>query len=1020
MNLKMSNKNMIWIAVMLVVLSIAYAIPSPQSITGYALDSDGITQVLSGTYFSMNNTNNGYYIQGLTGRGPSSPGKYSVVIDGNPGDIIIVKAWNLSHSGNTSVVLAGSMYNVNTVLNMTRSNIAPVIVSTPATVVAEKTLYVYDVDAEDPFDILTFWLSEYPSGMAINASTGLIEWSTSNQDGGLNNVTVHVNDSQNLMDTQSFTINVTPVNDPPVITSTPILSAMQDVLYEYQVTALDLDNENNVDYDDDVLVYGLSTKPDGMTINSSTGLITWLPGNADAGNNSIVITVSDGEENDMQSFDIYVENVNDAPTITSSPVIEALANTLYTYQVVAVDIDTGDVLHYNLLESPEGMIINSSSGLIEWVPASSGTVDVIVVVSDGALSDEQNFTISVTSSNGAPTITSMPATVAVAGQEYTYTVLAVDPNDDEIVFSLITYPENMTINSSTGLISWIPSVSQEGVNSILVRASDGELYHHQSFSVTVSVLNTAPLITSVPLTNATQGADYFYDVIAYDADGDSLVYSLVTAPSGMTIGATSGLIRWMPTNSHVGNNSIIVAVSDEESNDTQSFSVYVYGVNDAPVITSVAPTLAVVDVYYTYQIAAYDIDNENNVDYDDNILAYSLTTFPAGMTINSSGYIVWLPRETHIGEHNIVVAVSDGSLTITQGFTIRVNAAPVSRSGGSGGSAALRTIPPLIEAYPSEEAYLEAIEKLLSGGQESIPVREEGIAVTEFQLSAKADIDELKLTVYKLSARPINISSPIGGYRSPGDDADESITEEKQVYQYLVIDKGEIDEQLIENTIIKFRISKEWIHEKQEKKENVVMMRFKGDIWQDLPTLFDYEEGDYMYYKAITPGFSLFAIVFKDSRMQADLERPTIASDSRIYASSPNTPYHIRGFFYASDNKSMLKQNTAIRFFNTDNNFTTESRTGGAKGSKGGSYSVLMQGRKGDIIYVEAEYGRWNSSFMLAGDGQVDFTTSISPTFIQRISSNLLIIFLFAVAVVLGTWIYYRKKLKKQIARSRM
>jgi hypothetical protein len=37
---------------------------------------------------------------------------------------------------------------------------------------------------------------------------------------------------------------------------------------------------------------------------------------------------------------------------------------------------------------------------------------------------------------------------------------------------------------------------------------------------------------------------YTYQVTATDPDGDQLTYSLVTAPGGMTINPSTGLIRW--------------------------------------------------------------------------------------------------------------------------------------------------------------------------------------------------------------------------------------------------------------------------------------------------------------------------------------------------------------------------------------------------------------------------------------------------------------------------------------------
>ena len=98
-----------------------------------------------------------------------------------------------------------------------------------------------------------------------------------------------------------------------------------------------------------------------------------------------------------------------------------------------------------------------------------------------------------------------------------------------------------------------------------------------SKSVDISVgdvnLNHAPVITSTAVTSATKDELYSYDVNATDSDGDTLIYSLTTNPSGMTINSSTGLISWTPTTS--GDYNVTVKVSDGELSDTQSFTVTV-------------------------------------------------------------------------------------------------------------------------------------------------------------------------------------------------------------------------------------------------------------------------------------------------------------------------------------------------------------------------------------------------------------------------------------------------------------
>lgn len=90
----------------------------------------------------------------------------------------------------------------------------------------------------------------------------------------------------------------------PKITSIPASFSGKE--FSYQVTAEDPDQ--------DPLVYSLSKAPEGMTIDSKTGLIKWAFTQKDAGTHPIEIEVSDPEgAGDIQRFDLPL-SFSSAPT----------------------------------------------------------------------------------------------------------------------------------------------------------------------------------------------------------------------------------------------------------------------------------------------------------------------------------------------------------------------------------------------------------------------------------------------------------------------------------------------------------------------------------------------------------------------------------------------------------------------------------------------------------------------------------------------------------------------------------
>lgn len=102
---------------------------------------------------------------------------------------------------------------------------------------------------------------------------------------------------------------------------------------------------------------------------------------------------------------ITPESENNAPNIISDPVTTATVGLNYTYNVEATDED-GDILNYYLIDNPpDGMSIDSTTGIISWNPSAAGTYDVVVEVSDGTLVDSQSFTLTVGTEEPPPTTT---------------------------------------------------------------------------------------------------------------------------------------------------------------------------------------------------------------------------------------------------------------------------------------------------------------------------------------------------------------------------------------------------------------------------------------------------------------------------------------------------------------------------------------------------------------------------------------------------------------------------------------
>ena len=115
-----------------------------------------------------------------------------------------------------------------------------------------------------------------------------------------------LSDGKDGTGTASVNVTVNAVNDEPSITSKPVETSRVWAPYTYGVVAKDPDSG-------DRLIYTLTKKPEGMTINEDTGLIEWRPTSSQAGTYDVTVGVADNYKtrgSDTQSFKITVTSLD--------------------------------------------------------------------------------------------------------------------------------------------------------------------------------------------------------------------------------------------------------------------------------------------------------------------------------------------------------------------------------------------------------------------------------------------------------------------------------------------------------------------------------------------------------------------------------------------------------------------------------------------------------------------------------------------------------------------------------------
>uniref|UniRef100_UPI0021CAAF4D putative Ig domain-containing protein n=1 Tax=Parapedobacter soli TaxID=416955 RepID=UPI0021CAAF4D len=550
-------------------------------------------------------------------------------------------------------------------LEVVNVNDAPTISGTPVTTVNQDVAYsftptAYDIDA---VYVLTFSITNNPDWASFNTTTGELSGTPRNGDVGVTaGIVITVSDGALDASLAAFDLEVVNVNDAPTISGTPVTTVNQDVAYSFIPTANDIDAG-------DVLTFSITNKPDWATFKATTGELSGTPRKGDVGVTAgIVLTVSDGAlDASLAAFDLEVVNVNDAPTISCTPVTTVNQDVAYSFSPTATDIDAGDVLTFSITNKPDWATFNANTGELSGTPHNEDvgvTTGIIITVSDGSLDASlPAFDLEVVNVNDAPTISGTPATTVNQDAAYSFTPTAADIDaGDVLTFSITNKPDWATFNANTGELSGTPHNEDVGVTTgIIITVSDGSLDASlPAFDLEVVNVNDAPTISGTPATTVNQDAAYSFTPTAADIDaGDVLTFSITNKPDWATFNATTGELSGTPGNGDVGvTTGIIFTVSDGSLDASlPAFDLEVVNVNDAPTISGTPATTVNQDAAYRNTPTAADIDAGD-------VLTFSITNKPDWATFNATtGELSGTPGNGDVGvTTGIIFTVSDGSL----------------------------------------------------------------------------------------------------------------------------------------------------------------------------------------------------------------------------------------------------------------------------------------------------------------------------------------------------------------------
>ncbi len=270
--------------------------------------------------------------------------------------------------------------------------------------------------------------------------------------------------------------------------------------------------------------------------------------------------------------------------------------------------------------------------------------------------------------NSAPSFTTNPPTGVSSGGAYSYSIATDDANAGDTWSITATTPLpswlSLTDNGDgTGTLSGTPGSGDVGSHSVTLQMEDsGGLTDTQSFTIVVSLTNSAPSFTTSGGTVATCGSAYIYNIATDDPDaGDTRTITATTPlPSWLSLtdnGDGTGTLSGTPGSGDVGNHSVTLQVQDAGGlTDTQSFTIAVSAVNKV---------LAYVANLTSSNVSVIDTAT------DTVITTVSVGSFPQGVAVTPDGSKVYVANS-----NSDDVSVIDTATNTVSPTTISVGTGP--------------------------------------------------------------------------------------------------------------------------------------------------------------------------------------------------------------------------------------------------------------------------------------------------------------------------------------------------------